>query len=83
MFKLLLYFLGIIFTSIGIFFTIIYLNLLTMGYTFFEFVKFITSKIEFWFIVIGLICLVLSLERWIKNELLLRHNFKLERRGSI
>jgi len=41
MFKVLIYFLGIIFTSIGIFFTIIYLNLLTMGYSFDEFVKFI------------------------------------------
>ncbi len=79
MFKIILYILGIIFTSLGIFFTIIYLNLLTMGYSFFEFVKFISRKSEFWFILIGLICIALSLERWIKNELLLRHNLKLER----
>lgn len=82
MFKVLIYFLGIIFTSIGIFFTIIYLNLLTMGYSFGEFVKFISRKLEFWFILIGIVLIALSLERWIKNELLLRHNLKLERKRS-
>lgn len=83
MFKLILYLLGILFTSVGIFFTILYLNLLTMGYSFLEFGKFISSKIEFWFIIIGIIFIVLSLERWIKNELLLRHNLKLERSKSL
>lgn len=78
MFKIILYITGIIFTSFGIFFTIIYLNLLTMGYSFLEFVNFISRKIEFWFILIGILCITLSLERWIKNELLLRRNFKLE-----
>ena len=79
MFKIFIYFLGIIFTSLGIFFTIIYLNLLTIGYTFSDFVHFITRKIEFWFIPLGIFLLLFSLERWIKNELLLRRNFKLER----
>ncbi len=78
MFKLFIYILGIIFTSIGIFFTIIYLNLLTNGYTFMEFVKFIIRKVEFWFIPLGLILIIISLERWLKNELLLRRNSKLE-----
>ena len=80
MFKISLYILGIILISFAIFFTIIYLNLLTMGYSFWEFVKFISSKIEFWFIFIGIVCLIISLERLIKSELLLRHNFKLERK---
>ena len=80
MFKFFIYLLGIIFTSLGIFFTIIYFNLLTIGYSFLEFVQFISRKIEFWFIPLGLILLIISLERWLKNELLLRHNLKLERR---
>jgi len=80
MFKLTLYILGVILTSFGIFFTVVYLNLLSMGYSFLEFGQFISRKIEFWFIIIGIICLILSMERWIKNELFLRHNFKLERR---
>ena len=80
MFKFFIDLLGIIFTSLGIFFTIIYFNLLTIGYSFLEFVQFISRKIEFWFIPLGLILLIISLERWLKNELLLRHNLKLERR---
>ena len=83
MFKITLYFIGIILVSVGMFFTIIYLNLLSMGYNFLEFVKFISRKIEFYFILGGLICIGVSLERWIKNELLLRHNLKLERRTRI
>ncbi len=83
MFKIILYILGITFTSLGIFFTIIYLNLLTMGYSLGEFVNFIIRKIEFWFIFIGVVCIILSLERWIKNELLLRRNLKLERRKTL
>lgn len=78
MIKLFLYIIGVILTSVGIFFTILYLNLFTIGYSFLEFVKFISSKPIIWCIVIGIICIALSLERWIKNELLLRHHFKLE-----
>ena len=80
MFRILLYIIGIILTSIGLFFIIIYLNLLTIGYSFSDFVKFISRKVEVWLLLIGIICLALSLERWIKNELLLRHNSKLERK---
>ena len=78
MFRFLLYILGIILTSIGLFFFIIYLNLLTIGYSFLDFVKFISRKVEVWLILIGIICIALSLERWIKNELLLRLSSKLE-----
>ncbi len=78
MFRILLYILGIILTSIGLFFIIIYLNLLTIGYSFLEFVKFISSRFEVWLFFIGIICIAVSLERWIKNELLLRHHSKLE-----
>ena len=80
MFRILLYIIGIILTSLGLFFIIIYLNLLTMGYSFLFFVKFISRRVETWLLVIGIICIAISLERWIKNELLLRHNSKLERR---
>ncbi len=83
MFRFLLYIIGVLLTSIGIFFTIIYLNLLTIGYSFFEFVKFISSKPIMWCLVIGIFCITLSLERLIKHELLLRHNFKLERKMAI
>ena len=80
MFRILLYIIGVILTSLGLFFIIIYLNLLTMGYSFFDFVKFISRRAETWLFIIGILCIALSLERWIKNELLLRHHTKLERR---
>ena len=78
MVRILLYIIGVILTSIGLFFIIIYLNLLTIGYSFLEFVKFISRRFEVWLLLIGIICIIISLERWIKNELLLRHHFKLE-----
>ena len=46
MFHILLYIIGVILTSLGLFFIIIYLNLLTMGYSFFNFVKFISIRVE-------------------------------------
>ncbi len=78
MIRLLLYILGIVLTSIGLFFIIIYLNLLTTGYSFLDFVKFISSRKEVWLFLIGLVLIAVSLERWIKNELLLRLSSKLE-----
>ena len=68
MFRLLLYIIGVFLTSLGLFFMIIYFNLLTNGYSFLDFVKFISRRIEIWFILIGIILIVLSLERWIKNK---------------
>ena len=67
MFRLLLYIIGVIFTSIGLFFIIIYLNLLTIGYSFIEFVQFISRRVEVWLFVIGIALIGISLERWIKN----------------
>lgn len=48
MFRILLYIIGVIFTSLGLFFIIIYLNLLTIGYSFIEFVHFISRRVEVW-----------------------------------
>ena len=83
MFKVFLYFLGIFLVSLGIFFTLLYSNVLSMGYTLLDFGKFISRKLEFWLIFLGLFLIIISLERWIKNELFLRHNLKLGRRRSI
>jgi len=80
MYKLFTLFLGIILTSVGLFFLILYLNLFTLGYSFFDFVKFIIRKPECWLFTIGLILLYLSLGRRIKSELFLRRTNKYERR---
>lgn len=83
MFKFFLYILGVFLVSLGIFFTIIYLNLLRLGYSLIEFGKFIIRKPEFWLIIIGIILILLALERRIKNELWLRHHSQLERKKSL
>ena len=76
MYKLFLFFIGILFTSMGLFFLIIYLNLFTLGYSFFDFVKFIIMRYECWLFAIGIILIYLSIGGIIKNELLLRYSNK-------
>lgn len=79
MFRILCYFLGVFMISLGTFLTILDANVLTLGYSFFHFVQFISRRSELYLILLGFVCLFFSLERWIKNELLLRRHLKLER----
>ncbi len=65
-------FLGILLSSIGFMFIILYTNLLTMGYSFLEFVKFISTRFECLLFLFGMILILLTIERRIKNVLLLR-----------
>ena len=57
--KPILFFVGIIFCSISIFFCIIYLNLLTIGYSFLEYVKFISSRLECLNALFGIIIMII------------------------
>ena len=59
--KPILFFVGIIFCSISIFFCIIYLNLLTIGYNFFDYVNFIIRRIECLYSIIGIIIIIISI----------------------
>ena len=77
--NLILIFGGIILTSIGLFFLILYLNLLTMGYNFWSFFQYIISIFEIWLIIIGVILIVIGMKGQNKNELLLRHKSKFSR----
>lgn len=54
---------GIILSSIGLFFFILYLNLLVMGYSFFLFGNFIIRRVECYFLIIGIILIYVSVER--------------------
>ena len=74
-----IFIIGILLTSIGLMFLILYINLLTMGYSFSEFVNFIIRRKECWLIVVGIGLILLSFERWIRNELLLRYFSKFSR----
>ena len=71
MLSLCLFLLGFVFSVIGLFFIILYLNLFVIGYSFFEFVYFIIRSIYCDLFFIGIILLYLSLERKKKSELLL------------
>lgn len=55
--RLILYLLGIGLTSFGLFLIILNLNLLTMGYSFLKYVKFIISDVYCYSLFIGLILL--------------------------
>lgn len=62
---------GVFFTSYGLTFIIIYLNLLNMGYPLFGYIKYILTHFECLIIILGIILLYLSFERKDKNELYL------------
>jgi len=59
-------------TVIGSVYMIIYLNLTTIGYNFFEYVNFIIRRLECWFLIIGILIMSFSL-RGDKNELYIRY----------
>lgn len=67
---------GIFLTSISLFFLILYTNLLTMGYSFLEFVQFISTRLECLLFILGLIIILFSFERGRNYVLLLRHFIK-------
>ena len=67
---------GIICLSVMLFFIILYLNLLVIGYTFWEFVYFIIRRGFLLIGLMGIFFIYKGLERIIKDELLLRYNSK-------
>lgn len=74
MLKRIIYFiLGIIITSSALMYIVIYLNLLRMGYSMLDYVKYILSSIECTKIFIGIILIILSLKKGRKNELYLQY----------
>ena len=46
---------------VGFTYVILYLNLLSIGYNFLEYVNFIFSRVECYFIFVGLVILILSI----------------------
>ena len=61
MVKVILFILGVFLCSFGLLFDLLYLNLLSMGYSFLEYVKFIISRVECNALFIGIILLFFSL----------------------
>jgi len=58
--RIMIFMLGILICSIGVTFIIIYLNLLNMGYSFWNYVNFIIRRIECLSFIIGIIMIYMS-----------------------
>ena len=61
--KTFIFFLAVILCSIGLFFSILYLNLFTIGYTFLEYVYFIIRRVECNCFLVGLLLLLISMKK--------------------
>jgi len=73
MFSIICFLLGMFFCSLGLMFWVLYLNLLTMGYTFWNLVHFIISRGECLLFFGGILLMILSWKGRKIRELLLRH----------
>jgi len=67
--RFILFLLGFGLTTIGFVYIICYLNLLTIGYNFIDFVNFIIRRIECLNSIFGIIIMYLSINIGGKNEL--------------
>ena len=67
--KVLLFLIGFGLTTIGFVYIISYLNLLSIGYNFIEYVNFIIRRVECLNSIIGIILIILSMSIGGKNEL--------------
>lgn len=70
--RIIFFLIGFLFTLIGNLYLVFYFNLFTIGYNFFEYGKFIVSRLECLYTPIGLFLMALALylpDRREKNEL--------------
>ena len=74
--RIITFIIGVLLNVIGLVCIIIYLNLLTNGYTFLEYVNFIIRRIECISLLIGIILIFLSIYIGGKSEIHLRHTTK-------
>jgi len=66
MVRVFFFLLGFGLAVIGCSFIILYLNLITMGYNFLNYVNFIIRRVECYYCIIGFIIMILSI--WIKGD---------------
>lgn len=59
MYKLFFFFLGFSMTVFGLMYIIVYLNLLTFGYNFIDYLKFISSRLECLMTLMGILILLI------------------------
>jgi hypothetical protein len=76
--KYLIFLIGFGLTSIGLAYMTTFLNYIIIGYNFKEYVYFIIRRIEFYYILIGIILMIISVysKGDNKNDIYSRYNFK-------
>ena len=67
--KAFLFLIGFGLTTIGSMYIILYLNLISIGYNFFEYVNFIIRRVECLNFIFGIILIIISITIGGKNEL--------------
>ena len=68
MLRVIVFILGIYLISVSISFIIIYLNLLSLGYSLMDYINFITRRYEVLSLFLGITLVVISLNKCIKND---------------
>ena len=78
MIRIFFFLIGFALMVLGLSFIILYLNLLTIGYNFSQYVNFITKRVECYYALIGLIIILLTLliKGDKKNELHIWYSIK-------
>ena len=69
LFRVFLFLIGFGLTTIGFMYIIVYLNLISIGYNFLEYVNFIIRRIECINAIIGIILMILAITIGGKDEL--------------
>ena len=63
--------LGIIMCGVGLFFMILYLNILEMGYSFLDYVHFIFSRVECLIFLVGVLLIIMDIYKRRKKDAIL------------
>lgn len=61
--KIFIFIVGILLTSLSLASSILYLNLLNMGYSFMEYVNFISVRFECLAFILGIILIIISMKK--------------------
>lgn len=61
--KIVLFVMGVLFCSLSLSFIVLYINMINLGYSFFEFVNFIIRRWECYLFVVGVILIIFSFKK--------------------
>jgi len=67
--KICFFLIGFGLSIVGFIYIISYLNLLTIGYNFLEYVNFIIRRLECYYSIIGLVIMIFTINKGEKNEI--------------